>query len=693
MKNLYNKYIKKILKNQSYLRHFTAFLIGIILISYIGSLLSGQSISNPDNPIEGTADKVSNVALAGSYSEQEIDEIEDELEEDIDEEIDNVEDSQDNSQEDGEINEVNETDETVESNKPNEFNGVNEFRPPENNNQGNDEGRNPESPDIIIVRPDNEDDDTDKSKINEYFTTTIKDEEIVTREDYSFFIIQKNHNLDVKDTEISLNRDLLKDFNGNLKLVEGKNTIKVTVTYEDEEGKIFSVSRAYSVYYEPEDIIIYTSLKDGMKITDDKPDFSFTAYAKKGNEDISVKVEFADEELEETEGAYNIILDEGENKVRISASDDYGSSEERVFTINYVKNYSELTIVTNLKSYQEVRKSVFNFKAVARIEDREADLKVTHNGALIDDENGDYEISLVQGSNFIVLTASDGTNTKSEQYEIMYEYRPEEEEDWEDPYAPIIETDLKDGTTVKANKYNIWVRAKDYNGNRLNAGNIQIKANSKIVPINWTDGDQTSYTLPIVDGANQILISVWDDKNNLTIETYHIKGVVKEDGDPIGYATFSIEANTVGLGYIIPPTKVEIYQNEPASYVLDRLLKENGFDYGFTGSLDSNFYLKSVIKPGLVANPKIPEDLDEILQQEKQIEYYPDDYQTDRLEEFDFSSSSGWMYSINGHYPNYGFADKFLVDGEVVRIRFTLAYGSDIGGASSVGGKNYHKEW
>ena len=44
------------------------------------------------------------------------------------------------------------------------------------------------------------------------------------------------------------------------------------------------------------------------------------------------------------------------------------------------------------------------------------------------------------------------------------------------------------------------------------------------------------------------------------------------------------------------------------------------------------------------------------------------------------------MYSINGMFANYGMADYDPVDGDVVQIRFTLAYGADIGGSAAMGG-------
>ena len=54
------------------------------------------------------------------------------------------------------------------------------------------------------------------------------------------------------------------------------------------------------------------------------------------------------------------------------------------------------------------------------------------------------------------------------------------------------------------------------------------------------------------------------------------------------------------------------------------------------------------------------------------------------------------MYSVNGDFPNYGFSDAYFLDGDVVRIRFTLSYGKDINGFGANGGGSagdWNKEW
>ena len=56
------------------------------------------------------------------------------------------------------------------------------------------------------------------------------------------------------------------------------------------------------------------------------------------------------------------------------------------------------------------------------------------------------------------------------------------------------------------------------------------------------------------------------------------------------------------------------------------------------------------------------------------------------LYEFDCGALSGWMYKVNGWYPNYGCSRYQLQDGDVVEWRFTCDLGNDIGGGYAVGG-------
>jgi len=58
------------------------------------------------------------------------------------------------------------------------------------------------------------------------------------------------------------------------------------------------------------------------------------------------------------------------------------------------------------------------------------------------------------------------------------------------------------------------------------------------------------------------------------------------------------------------------------------------------------------------------------------------------LYEFDCGELSGWMYKVNGWFPNYGCSRYQLQPGDVIEWVYTCDLGRDVGGTSAVGGQN-----
>jgi hypothetical protein len=53
--------------------------------------------------------------------------------------------------------------------------------------------------------------------------------------------------------------------------------------------------------------------------------------------------------------------------------------------------------------------------------------------------------------------------------------------------------------------------------------------------------------------------------------------------------------------------------------------------------------------------------------------------------EFDGGSMSGWMYSVNGSFPNFGASQYILEDGDTIAWCYTRNLGQDVGGTGSLG--------
>ncbi len=569
-------------------------------------------------------------------------------------------------------------------------------KPQDNKENKSKENDKQDEENIEIVASDNE---TDSLEANDYFTTTIINKEIVTKKEFSFIVKQKQHDYIVNELKVYLNNHIESDFTGSVILAEGDNAITVLVTYQDTKGKVFSVSKDYTVTLEKGEIIIYSSLNQEMEVT--KSELDFSASAQRDDEQIDVAVFANGEELTEdiSEGKYSARLNKGQNKITISASDGSKKSVEQEYIVVFNQKESNLKIDTDLKD-QEVVIPTLDFYAIAKDGSEQVGLTVEVNGELASDsDKGSYSINLQEGKNTIALKAYNDGDALIQEYEVSY-VKPtgsEESEVEEDKDAPSLVTDLVDGTTIRGTikTFNVW--PVDHEGNRIRGGNVIVTVNGVGIPFIWDDSTKTSYKLNLQDGKNEVIITVTDKEGRTITETFFVHATKVAEGEVIGKATISIEASTIGLGYLIPPTEIDIHQGEKTSYILDQLLRDNGFTYENTGTLESSFYLAAISKPDLVMNPVIPEDLLELVR-DASTQFDLENYHPDWLGEFDFANGSGWMYSVNGDYPNFGFADSYLLDGDIVRIRYTLHYGKDIGGYGSMGrdgdeGGDWYKEW
>ena len=246
-----------------------------------------------------------------------------------------------------------------------------------------------------------------------------------------------------------------------------------------------------------------------------------------------------------------------------------------------------------------------------------------------------------------------------------------------------LETTLEDGITQRNSRMTFDVFAKDGDGNKLPASEVTVLLNGDPVSVNWDDDTKTSYTLHFTkEGVNTVVV-----KAHKASLTYTITYVKAEPGDVVGKAVFTVEALSLGGGYIIEPCYVDIIEGENAAQALARLLEERGFTYSNTGSLESGFYLSHIQGDALAGIDPTGDSIPQALREKLEEKNFDIQTRTDEtsLGEFDYTSASGWMYCLKNVFPNVGFADSYLSEGDVVRVQFTLAYGSDIGGGYAMG--------
>ena len=262
--------------------------------------------------------------------------------------------------------------------------------------------------------------------------------------------------------------------------------------------------------------------------------------------------------------------------------------------------------------------------------------------------------------------------------------------------GPTVTTTLVDGAVQRGSKKNFDVWARNASGEKIKA---TVRLNGDKVEPTWDDNEKTSYTLVFTsEGANTVTVTATSDGGRRRELNYTIYYRRAAEGEAIGTAVWSVEAFTLGCGYIVYPMYVPIYEGETAAAQLVRMLSECGFVSYCGGSLDSSFYLAYIADGTESAsryngysrfgNPSAPRALDiepsipSVLTPhlESTMTYFdPNDYANWRghLGEFVISNGSGWMYSVNNIFPNVGFADCYLSDGDVVRVQFTLGCVAD----------------
>lgn len=100
-------------------------------------------------------------------------------------------------------------------------------------------------------------------------------------------------------------------------------------------------------------------------------------------------------------------------------------------------------------------------------------------------------------------------------------------------------------------------------------------------------------------------------------------------------------------GWILKPTTVTFYEGESVFNVLQRTCKQQKIHMEFENTpIYNSAYIEGI----------------------------------NNLYEFDVGNTSGWMYKVNGWFPNYGCSRYQLKDGDVIEWVYTCDLGKDVGG-------------
>lgn len=562
-----------------------------------------------------------------------------------------------------------------------------------------------------------------------YFTTSIIDGETTAEETYPFTITHQPQREPIGLAVTVNGRELryaAQTTSVTVHLAAGANTIVVSADYREDGGTV-RATRSYTVCYaQPGELIIVAKrTSDGRQLgelgTVSEGALTFTACAERDGSTYPVQsVELNGRTLAGSGGSYTADLSSGENRIRVKAS--YQSSTADV-TYTIIYNASAFQISTTISetviddstaqssaSFEKVTVDSQQYKfrlRLIRSTGREAITNVrvsdsTGTFSLTQDSNGRYTVDMGREDRQLYIDYKDSTG-RSKTYKYLLHFQRGAEDTPEDRQPTIIaqvEADgtvigLTNGLTMKTPDLIVLVDGRSCNGQQLYANNYTVSVNGTVVsaPISQS-GYQFGYTAYLSNvGANTITITATDGDGYAATRSWT---VYYEEGTVT--VTVSVEATTVGLGYLVAPTEVTVPGGTDAWTVVQQVLTENGYTVSGSGS-----YLSAIQRSGICSGFFIDSELMELIMADGMDEngagLDPQPFSMDSLGEFDFYRWSGWMYSYNGSYPGYGFNVCKPQDGSVIRVRYTLAMGKDIGGYSSANGNygvssgNYYKEW
>lgn len=212
-----------------------------------------------------------------------------------------------------------------------------------------------------------------------------------------------------------------------------------------------------------------------------------------------------------------------------------------------------------------------------------------------------------------------------------------------------LETTLEDGITQRNSRMTFDVFAKDGDGKKLPANEVTVLLNGDPVSVNWDDDTKTSYTLHFTkEGVNTVVV-----KAHKASLTYTITYVKAEPGDVVGKAVFTVEALSLGGGYIIEPCYVDIIEARtllrrwPVCWRKEALPTATPALWRAASICPTSRAMRwRALIPPATASPRLREKLEE-----KNFDIQTRTDETS-LGEFDYTSASGWMYCLKNVFPN-----------------------------------------
>ncbi len=337
------------------------------------------------------------------------------------------------------------------------------------------------------------------------------------------------------------------------------------------------------------------------------------------------------------------------------------------------------------------------------------------------------------GENTLTVQAQDGAGRAySFTFRLPYKQRGKN--------CIVITTDPNEGATLineAENDLVVTARVPGENGAKdryLTATGVNttltVQLDGKDCRLESTSGNAQQYlvtpenTEGLDENEHTLYVYAEDEYGNYGEKTVKFRGVRAEPGTKIGTATFYVDLTVLGLD-TSRTIEVDVLAGEPISYTIAKAVwnEDTGEPFGkaaakqtlnwpaarctYSGTLSDQFYLQRLDDgSNFAAHADVltGEWSDYGATEAEQLAAIDREFGADTPQaalwrcilrngiplsgassrpgvgEFDFTMASGWLYSLNGsYYPGTAMSAYRLKNGDQLALRFTLAYGCDVG--------------
>lgn len=371
-------------------------------------------------------------------------------------------------------------------------------------------------------------------------------------------------------------------------------------------------------------------------------------------------VKLGNNEVEGINGTYKVDLNEGLNTITVSASDSSENKSEKSFAIVYNPKTQE--IPAGDKPKVEIPSDNDDYKVNITSEDGSREITVE----IPDSKSSKVLADLPLNSSLPEIVAVKGnvtalfpkgikvTSGNTSQIELITS-KDTANNDIKNKVNDIIPAGKKldsilqaftmgDSAGIEFDGY-VALTFKGMQGKE--AAYIQ---NGKIHPIQKYKSDSAGL-------AGDKSEYAYDSGSDLIVKTKHFTDYIAysasavkapDNGETKKYVTLSVDKLTINKGNVISPVQVELQSGDTAWTLLKRELDKRNISCDYIDKDKTAFdsvYVRAIDGDG----------------------------------EFDHGSGSGWMYNVNGWYPDYGATKYVLKAGDKLQWRYTTNLGADLG--------------